>query len=258
MSRRALVVSVHDVSPLTRDSVDSILGDLAGWGVSRVSLLVIPDHHCRGNIAADPAFGAWLRGLVAAGHEAVLHGYAHQRERRAHESASTRFFTRFYTAGEGEFFDIAYNDARALLSRGRDALTQCAGVSPAGFIAPAWLLSAGGEEAARNLGFEYTTRLKSVSDLASRRVHRSQSLCWSVRSRWRRVVSLGWNRLLFQALRPNPLLRLSIHPPDIGHPAIWRQVRLLASEALADREPITYQEFITRWRAGDSPSMLGA
>ena len=82
--------------------------------------------------------------LVAAGHEAVLHGYFHHRERRPGESAGTRFFTRLYTADEGEFFDIAFGDARALLARGRDELAQCAGVPPAGFIAPAWLLSAGG------------------------------------------------------------------------------------------------------------------
>jgi len=244
MSARALVVSVHDVSPGTRDAVADILSGLAEMGVSRVSLLVIPDHHHRGNITGDTAFGSWLRELVAAGHEAVLHGYFHHRERRPGESAGTRFFTRLYTADEGEFFDIAFGDARALLARGRDELAQCAGVPPAGFIAPAWLLSAGGEEAARDLGFAYTTRLKSLSDLSTRRLHHSQSLCWSVRAPWRRAVSLAWNRILFHALRPNPLLRISIHPPDIAHPAIWRQILFLTTLALEDREVITYQEFI--------------
>jgi hypothetical protein len=243
-----VVVSVHDVSPLTRDSVASILSALGRAGVRRVSLLVVPDHHHRGNITADPAFGSWLRDLVAAGHEPVLHGYFHQRERRSDESARARFLTRCYTAGECEFFDIPFDAARALLARGRDQLAQCAGIAPAGFIAPAWLLSPEGEAAARDLGFAYTTRLKSLSDLARRRIHDSQSLCWSVRAPWRRPVSRAWNRLLFRGLRPNPLLRLSIHPPDLAHPAIWRQIQLLAARALEDREPITYQDFVTRWR----------
>jgi predicted deacetylase len=246
MSGRALVVSVHDVSPFTREAVAAILDDLAQLGVARVSLLVVPEYHHGGNITGDPAFGSWLRNLLSAGHEAVLHGYHHQREARPGETARTRFFTRHYTAGEGEFFDIGYDDARALLTRGRDALAQCAGSAPAGFIAPAWLLSAEGETAARDLGFGYTTRLKSVSDLRARRVHESQSLCWSVREGWRRVVSLAWNQCLFQALQPNPLLRLSIHPPDRGHREIWRQIRLLAARALADREPITYRDFVSR------------
>jgi predicted deacetylase len=248
MSARALVASIHDVSPFTRDSVDAILKGLGRAGAGRVSLLVVPDHHHRGNITVDPSFGSWLRDLVAAGHEPVLHGYFHQRERRADESARTRFFTRLYTAGEGEFFDIRFDAARALLARGRDELAQCAGVAPEGFIAPAWLLSPEGEAAARDLGFAYTNRLKSISDLTTRRVHRSQSLCWSVRAGWRRGVSLAWNRNLFGVLRSNPLLRISIHPPDIAHPAIWRQIQLLAARAIEDREAIAYRDFVMRRR----------
>jgi predicted deacetylase len=244
MSAPSLIVSIHDVSPSTRDSATFILSALARIGIRRVSLLVVPDHHHRGNITADPAFGSWLRELVAAGHEPVLHGYAHRRERRTGESAHTRLFTRFYTADEGEFFDIGFDDARALLARGRDELAQCAGVIPTGFIAPAWLLSRAGEDAARDLGFAYTTRLKSISDLVSRRRYRSQSLCWSVRGQWRRTTSLSWNRLLFQALRRKSLLRISIHPPDLAHPRIWRQIQHLASQALERREPMTYHDFI--------------
>ena len=248
MNTRSLVASIHDVSPFTRDSVDAILAGLGRVGVGRVSLLVVPDHHHRGAITADPSFGSWLRGLVAAGHEPVLHGYFHQRGRRPDESARTRFFTRLYTAGEGEFFDIPFDAARTLLARGRDQLAQCAGIAPEGFIAPAWLLSPEGEAAARDLGFAYTNRLKSVSDLATGHLHYSQSLCWSVRAGWRRAVSLAWNRSLFQALRSNSLLRISIHPPDIAHPAIWRQIQLLAARALEDRESIAYRDFVMRRR----------
>ena len=247
MSGRILVASIHDVSPFTLDAVDTIVAGLGRVGVRRVSLLVVPDHHHRGNIGADPGFGSWLRGLVAAGHEAVLHGYFHQRQPRTAESARTRFFTQLYTAGEGEFFDITFDDARALLARGREELAECAGEVPAGFIAPAWLLSPEGEAAARDIGFGYTTRLKSVTDLAKQRTYYSQSLCWSVRSGWRCVVSLGWNRSLFQRLRANPLLRISIHPPDVGHPAIWRQIQSLAAGAVEDRDAVAYRDFVVRW-----------
>jgi predicted deacetylase len=255
MTHRSLVVSIHDVSPFTRDSVTSILGTLARAGVPHTSLLVIPDHHHRGNITADPAFTGWLRDLVAAGHEPVLHGYTHQRQPRPRESARTRFFTRHYTAGEGEFFDISFENARALLLRGRDDLAQCSGRLPAGFIPPAWLLSAPAEDAARDLGFTYTTRLQSVTHLPTRRVHHSQSLCWSVRAPWRRTVSLAWNHLLSHSLRPSPLLRLSIHPPDFAHPAIARQIQNLAAQALEDRSPATYHEFVLRPSPPQPPSM---
>ena len=239
-----MVVSIHDVSPLTRDAVSRVLADLSRLGIRRLSLLVVPDHHHRAHITADPAFAPWLRDQIAAGCESALHGYYHQREPRPNETAHTRFFTRLYTAGEGEFFDIPYESARALLARGRDELAQVAGITPAGFIAPAWLLSAEGETAARDLKFAYTTRLKSYSDLANGHTHLTQSLCWSVRSAWRRAASRVWNPRLFNSLKSNPLLRISIHPPDITHPAIWRQIQSLVSSAAQDRTPIAYQDII--------------
>jgi predicted deacetylase len=245
----SLVVSIHDVSPLTRDRVDAILAGLAAAGIARTSLLVVPDHHHKAPIAGDADFAAWLRAHLAAGHEAVLHGFFHRRERRERESASTQFFTRLYTADEGEFFDITLEEARTLLARGREALTECAGVDPTGFIAPAWLLSAAGEQAARELGFGYTTRLKTVTDLTAGKVLESQSLCWSVRSGWRRAASLGWNPLLATLLGKTRLLRISIHPPDITHPSIWYQIRCLATRAAKDRTPLTYRDFIDQWRS---------
>jgi predicted deacetylase len=80
-------------------------------------------------------------------------------------------------------------------------------------------------------------------------VWQSQSLVWSVRSSWRRQVSRAWNELLFRRLAANSLLRISIHPVDLRHAQIWRQIRELVSRASADREPLTYHEWLARQRA---------
>ena len=245
---RALVVSLHDVSPRTRGECAEILGELAALGVPRCSLLVIPDHHRRGHFLAAAECAAWLRAQAAAGHELVMHGYHHERVRRAGESVGAKLTTRIYTADEGEFFDLDRARAAALVEKARGEFRQL-GVEPAGFIAPAWLLSAEAEVALRELGCAYTTRLGSVVDLQGGRVFKSQSLVWSVRSAWRRQMSRAWNGLLFRALAANPLLRISIHPVDLRHPQIWRQIRALVTRALADREPLTYHAWLTRQRA---------
>src|SRR4051794_40564674 len=78
MSGRALVISLHDVSPQTRAACAEILAQLAVLGVPRCSLLVIPDHHRRGHFLADAGCVTWLRVQAAAGHELVMHGYFHQ------------------------------------------------------------------------------------------------------------------------------------------------------------------------------------
>ena len=62
----------------------------------------------------------------------------------------------FYTADEGEFFDLSYATALDLI---RDAQHDFAahGFRPSGFIAPAWLIGAEAERAAIDAGMTYTT-----------------------------------------------------------------------------------------------------
>ena len=244
MSARALVVSVHDVSPRTRPASERILSDLASLGVAATSLLVIPDHHRRGNFLDDTAFCAWLCEQAQRGHEAVIHGYFHERARRDDETAMQKMTTRIYTADEGEFYDIDRSSARVLVARARDEFRQI-GLDPRGFIAPAWLLGEEAETVLREMEIEYTTRLGSVLDLRTGTTHRSQSLVWSVRSSWRRVTSLVWNAFLFRRLANSPLMRISVHPVDIAHAAIWRQIRTLIVRALADRKALTYHAWLT-------------
>jgi len=236
----ALVVSIHDVSPLTRERTDAMLADL---GLA-TSLLVVPDHHRKAPIAGDAGFGEWLRARAADGHEIVQHGYFHVREPRRGEGPLDRAITGTYTAGEGEFYDLPYEDARGLLARGRAALVAC-GVEARGFIAPAWLL---GREAARAVadeGFLYTTRLGGIERIATpAAAWRSQSLVWSVRAAWRRIVSQAWNASLFVRLRSNRVVRIGLHPPDWDHPAIRAQALKLTSKALAARRAITYEGFV--------------
>lgn len=244
---KALVVSLHDVSPLTRTRCERIVTELAAIGLTRLSLLVIPNHHDRGHVRADVLLCDWLRARAAEGHEIVTHGYFHLRPRREKESLVQRFTTRVYTADEGEFFDLDRNEAHSLARRGNSELREI-GLDPRGFIAPAWLLSSQAEGALRELGYEYTTRLRTVTDLRSGCVHESQSLCWSVRTGWRRAVSLAWNAALNRRLRAADLLRISVHPPDIEHPAVWCQIRRFVADALHTRTGMTYLDWITRTR----------
>lgn len=243
VGEQSLVVSLHDVSPHTWTPCVEILDELRALGLRHVSLLVVPDHHHRGHFLQHEEFCRWLRTQVAIGHEAVIHGYYHERAPRKGESLRERVITRRYTAGEGEFFDISHDAAKELVSRAQADFEQ-AGLKPTGFIAPAWLLSAEGERALRELGLIYTTRLRGVMDLASGDVHPSQSLCWSVRAAWRRMISLAWNAFLFHRLETNALLRIAIHPVDVGHPRVWRQIKRLVAAALRTRRGETYESWM--------------
>src|SRR5205085_3764277 len=176
----------------------------------------------------------WLRDLEAAGHEIVIHGYFHERPERANESFLEKFVTQVYTQGEGEFYDLGYDEAFRRITTARDEF-QAAGLKPRGFVAPAWLLSSQAERAARDAEMEYTTRLRTVHDLRSGEMFSARSLVYSVRNNWRRTVSLAWNAILSRALENKPLLRLSLHPPDFSHPTIWRQIVDLIGEMVPIR-----------------------
>lgn len=237
-----MVVSIHDLSTVTREVVERMLEDLARVGVSETSLLVIPDHHHKGRIDADPDFREMLQGAVARGHEAVLHGYYHLRPARRDEGVATRLITRSYTAGEGEFYDLGLPEAVALLRKGKEALGNC-GVPFTGFIAPAWLLGREAEAAVWEEGFGYTTRIGSVIERGGMR-YGSRSMVYSVRAPWRRGVSLIWNELLFKGLRNAPLLRIGLHPPDWEHSAIRRHALECVRKATGDRRVTTYGKWL--------------
>ena len=247
--KRSLVVSLHDVSPLTRPVFEPMLAELRALGVERCSLLVIPDHHHRGHMLADPGFCRWLEKLARQGHELVAHGYYHQRAPRPAETWRQRWMTRVYTQGEGEFYDLSRDEAAGLLARAMADFAKLDAPPPTGFIAPAWLLSAPAKEAVRAAGFRYTTFLTGVEDLAAgggEGFIPARSLVWSPRNRWRRVCSVVYNAGLARWLGDAPLMRLGLHPPDYRHASLWRQVRRIAREALKGRHLETYGELVGR------------
>ena len=250
-AKEPLIVSVHDVAPATRDTCEQIIRELTQLGAAACSLLVVPNYHGSGESCADRQFVRWLRELEAEGHEIVIHGYFHQRPPSGRETIAGSLLTRYYTRGEGEFYDLGYEEAFRRITEARERFT-AAGLRPRGFIAPAWLLGAEAERAAADAEMEYTTRLTEVRDLRTRESFHSRSLVYSVRSGWRRGASLAWNRTLSVALAGSPLMRLGIHPPDFLHRPIWNQIRRIVEHLTDMRSTTTYCEWIaeTRQRRG--------
>jgi predicted deacetylase len=240
---KSLVVSLHDVSPLTQTLCEEILTQLLQLGIRQTSLLVIPNRHRCAPVTEDAAFRRWLVQKVEAGHEPVLHGYFHQRQKRDADSLTARVTTEIYTAGEGEFFDLSTEEASFRVEKGLEDLAFLPR-KIVGFIAPAWLLGANAEIAIRKVGFLYTTHLGRVRIFGHAPDIRSQSLVWSTRARWRALMSLAWNRSLAFRLANSPLIRIGIHPPDLQHPGVWGQVRQLAGALSRGRDCVSYEKFV--------------
>ncbi|MEY2557910.1 MAG: uncharacterized protein QOE34_1335 [Verrucomicrobiota bacterium] len=246
--REALIVSVHDVAPATRAAAEKMVAELAHHRISVCSLLVVPNYHHGGCATEDRGFVRWLQDLESQGHEIVIHGYFHERPRRNGESLSERFLTRLYTNDEGEFYDLEYDEAFRRITRAREEFI-AAGLTPRGFIAPAWLLGPAAERAAAEAEMEYTTRLAEVRDLRSGNHFPARTLVYSVRSGWRRAASLAWNGALARQLTGATLARVSLHPPDRDHSEIWRQILRLTDRLVENRTPTTYRDWIAEKRS---------
>ncbi len=245
---KALIVSLHDVHPGCHDAIAEQVAFLAERGVSRTSLLVVPEFHHRGSLLRDGAFCDAVSGWQAQGHEVVLHGYFHDRIESPRESLANVFWTRLYTNREAEFLDLPLESARTRLERGR-ALFESLGWSATGFVAPAWLMLQGLPNLLAEMGFAYTTRLREIIPLlpGTNRVTTSQSLCYSTRAGWRRVASGAWNKQLYARLCGGNLIRLSLHPRDLEFPLMRRQIDQIVRASLKRGfQPTTYRDYVAR------------
>jgi len=243
----SVVVSLHDVAPCTQQITSTMISELGAHGVRVCSILVVPDYHHEGPFAKHREFVTWLRALEADGHEIVIHGYFHERPTESKETLRDKFMTRFYTQNEGEFYDLGYEEALRRITTARDQF-RALGLKPRGFIAPAWLLGNEAEQAVRDAELEYTTRLRTVCDLRSESIFPARALVYSVHNNWRRALSRSWNAALFRLLNTQPLLRISIHPPDYSQPAIWKQILGFITATRSARTATTYQDWIAEQR----------
>ena len=256
MTRERLVaVVLHDVGATTLAACDRVVAavrDVAG--PLPLTHLVVPRHH---GAAPTDAFHAWLDARVAAGDELALHGLTHRDDGAADAGGAVdRLRRTHYTRGEGEFWSLDAQSARARIDEGV-AWFDAHRWPVEGFVAPAWLLGAGARAAlaAPDLAarFAYTSTLAAIEPLptsAGARPIAAQSVVYSTSRAWRRALSLAWNAGVARAERRKALLRIELHPHDADFAAVRRSWQRILGRALADgRRATTVAEAVRRLRA---------
>lgn len=237
MTRR-VVVSVHDVCAASRPAVANTLAALDARGIRARSLLVIPTD-------LDAVTGAWLRARAAAGDEVVLHGLHHRRlpdqcELRGLDALRNRVLAR----GAGEFLGLSFAEARERVTTGL-ALLAGHGLTPTGFIAPAWLYGPDAAEAVRACGLRYLVTQLRVRDLRRGRDTWSYGLSNRPGPAKDDYGGRLLNTLILGAEAPLPLLRIALHPADLDfcRPFDYT-LRVLDRLLDAGRAPLTYAQWL--------------
>lgn len=239
----ALLVSLHDISPLTLPACRhalALLGEL-GLPPERLTGLVIPLHEGEHAIDRDPATLDFLRRLADGGATLVLHGLTHRMAGRAWTPAGWAR-AHLFARGQGELFRSDAADAQSRLDRAREIFRR-AGLEPAlrGFVPPAWLLSAAARAVVERAGFDFYETFAGI-------VHRDRLLA-------RRVI--GWGSLSevearatalyagWQGRRPPVDTRVAVHPADMARASQRRAVRRTLERLLERSAPASYAAFLS-------------
>ena len=237
-----LLVSIHDVTPAFTPAVERLWTMCDRHSVTP-ALLVVPDWHGEWPLDHHPAFAEWLRGRALQGAEIVLHGERHD-ELGLPRAIGDGLRAWGRTAGEGEFLTLEEPAARERIDRGLARL-RALGLSPTGFVPPAWLAREGCHRAVAAAGLAFSEDEASIRLHPSGRWLRSPVVRWSARSslRARGSVAVASGRWLLQRRARFP--RLALHPQDLSNPTTARALEPTLERWLARHEAAGYADMMS-------------
>ncbi|WCT72214.1 polysaccharide deacetylase family protein [Sphingomonas naphthae] len=242
-NRRRLIASIHDVCPAYADQTERLADILTEtMGTARFAMLVVPHHWAGASLDADPVLRSRLRQWADQGVEMFLHGFTHRDDTR-HAPGLAAWKARAMTAREGEFLGLDQIDAEHRMRDGLDMVEQAIGRPVAGFVAPAWLYSAGTREAMRRVRFRITEdHLRVWDPVGGATLARGPVVTWASRSRMRTASSLGVAALARATFGPLPTVRVAVHPGDVAKPEIVASIRRTLGHFAARRAPSRYAD----------------
>lgn len=249
MSPAALLISLHDVSPLTLPECEEAIALLAALGVSPsvLTLLAIPHHEGKIPLDRHPPTVRFLRGLEERGARLVMHGLTHRMAGRA-RSPLGFFRAHLFARGQGELHASDADDAARRLDEGEEILRR-AGLETAtrAFVPPAWLLSRTARAVVAQRGFDFYEIFSGI--VHHDRLHARRVIGWGSLNAVEAVATALYADL--QSLRSGPDTRLAIHPADMRRPAQRRAIVRTIARLLPRMRPQNY----TGYLAAETPSL---
>jgi predicted deacetylase len=195
---------------------------------------------------------------IADGDEIALHGLSHRDEGPSPAGALEWFARRMLTNGEAEFSAITRIEARRRIESGLLFLQRC-GWQAHGFVPPAWQMNLATRSLLADFPFAYTSTRTALYELPTWRSTNIDSLGFSVRAHWRRLLSKHWNGMKARIAHSEAGLRVALHPADALHPEMMAAWRQLLSELLSDRVAVTKSRLlVNRHSLGRTVGFLDA
>jgi predicted deacetylase len=245
MTRRRLLLSIHDVGPRFETEVDRLVDHVSRHvALEHLAMLVVPNHWGDHPLIAGSPFASRLRGWSDRGVSLFAHGWYH-RDDSWHAGTMSRFKALHMTAGEGEFLGIDHATALRRMTDGRALIEDISGRAVAGFVAPAWLYGTSALTALKQAGFALAEdHMKIWSPLTGATLARGPVITWASRSRARIISSLAVAQILPPLLRFAPVVRIAVHPGDAHVPTLMLSIDDTLRRARRSHAPARYDDLL--------------
>ena len=238
----ALLVSLHDVSPLTLPECEAAIALLREVGLSpaELTVLAIPHHYEKIALDAHPPTIRFLRDLEDQGARLVMHGLTHRMSGRAWTPLGM-FRAHIFARGQGELYAAGADETTRRLDEGRDILAR-AGLESAthAFVPPAWLLSPAGRRVVAQRGFDFYELFGGIQHHGAR--HARRVVGWGSLNPVETVATALYADL--QSIRAGLDTRVAIHPADMQRPTQRGAIRRTLARLLPRMRALNYATFL--------------
>ena len=206
MARRRLLVSVHDVMPRTLDDTEQIVSHLQDAGMTKVTLLVVPDTGW-----SAPTLRR-LEQLVASGAELAGHGWRHKVEHI--RGLRHRLHSLFISRDVAEHLALTTSEAIELMQRCHAWFEEHGLPAPDLYVPPAWAMGNVTHAELDNLPYQQFETMNGVYDNQQRRFRRSAMIGFEADTALRAFICRTWNRVNLLIAGTSKPVRVAIHPRD--------------------------------------------
>jgi predicted deacetylase len=207
MSRRQLLLSIHDVMPGTLDDVEKIFGDLEKLELLPATLLVVPDTGWSTDSLQR------LRGLVDAGAELAGHGWHHVA--RHIRGLRHRLHSQLISRDVAEHLALSRPEILSLVQHCYDWFGENGLAGPQLYVPPAWAMGDVKRSELKTLPFDCYETLQGVYDVRSDRFRRTAMVGYEADTAFRGAACRCWNWLNLISAGESRPIRVAIHPRDL-------------------------------------------
>ena len=229
---RRFAVVVHDVAPAFLPQLARIAEALAPRIGRQLAGAVVPCWHGRQIEGPGGGFGRFVTWAFG---EVLQHGYTHWQDRPGLLS--------LFTGRSDELAGLCREDVRCRLGLGRALLRRALGVSPAGFVPPAWQVGRATAAELGACGFRYVATFGAIRAASGPTIRLATwSWDWGVLGPLGRVGQRFGD--VYWRLRPATLPCVVVHPADVDRGYLPRVLEVVDRLLERGRTPALLSELL--------------